>query len=238
MPARACGTIRMARASVISTTSATTPSTISVAIGRPFLSVSDERRGAVDLDDLHAGTRLERLILVVGPRSPDLSADLYLTAVSVNAFHHRGGPAHQRGRAGADAGRRAQVTPGDWPQDQQRRERGQDEHDPACREPAAGERNNGRQRGSDRDRPQEEAHREDFPHGEPPCGDHPPDPVFHPTPILSRTPGSGVLSRAPARLESRTQWAARAPRAATCEPPSASECSSSTRRSASSFERP
>src|ERR687897_3790368 len=118
MPARACGTIRMARASVISTTSATTPSTISVAIGRPFLSVGDERRGAVDLDDLHAGTRLERLILVVGPRSPDLSADLHLTAVSVNPFHHRGGPAPHSGRGGADGGRRGRGTPGGRPHDQ------------------------------------------------------------------------------------------------------------------------
>src|SRR4051794_22240245 len=107
MPARACGTILIARASVMSTTSATTPSTISVAICGPFLSVGDERRGAVDLDHFDAGTRLERLIVVVGPRAPELSADLHLAAVAVDALHHRGWPAHQRGGAGADPGRSA-----------------------------------------------------------------------------------------------------------------------------------
>src|SRR5918994_895340 len=102
MPARACGTIRIERASVMSTTSATTPSTISVAICAPFLSVGDQRRGAVDLDDLHARARLERGVLVVGACRPDLSADLHAAAVRVDALDHRGRPAHQRGGPGTD----------------------------------------------------------------------------------------------------------------------------------------
>src|SRR5688572_28994665 len=113
MPARACGTIRIARASVISTTRATTPSTISVAMWAPFLSFGDERRGSVDLHDLDPGARLERGLLVVGPSGPDFSADLHASAVGVHALDHRGRPTHQRGGAGADTGRGAQVAPGD-----------------------------------------------------------------------------------------------------------------------------
>src|SRR5687767_8903900 len=107
MPARAWGTIRIARASVISTTTASTPSTISVAIWGSFLSFGDERRGAVDLQNRNAGARLERLVLVIGPRGPELSANLHAAAVGVNALDHRGRSAHERGRAGADLRRRA-----------------------------------------------------------------------------------------------------------------------------------
>src|SRR5919112_6487546 len=101
MPARACGTIRIARASVISTTSAITPRTISVAICAPTLSFGDERGGAVDLHDLDPRTRLERVVLVVGPRGPNLSPDLHAAAIGIHALDHGGGPAHERGGAGS-----------------------------------------------------------------------------------------------------------------------------------------
>src|SRR5215204_6837720 len=116
MPARACGTIRIARASVISTTSARTPSTISVAIWGPFLSVGDERRGAVDLHDLNSGAGLERVIVVVGARGPDFPAYLHAATVGVNALDHGGRPADERRRAGADPGRSTQMAPRDRPQ--------------------------------------------------------------------------------------------------------------------------
>src|SRR5215210_5382071 len=99
MPARACGTIRIARASVISTTRATTPRTISVAICGPSLSFGDERGGAVDLHDLDSSTGLERFVLVVRARAPDLSPDLHAAAVHVHAFDDRGRPAAESGRA-------------------------------------------------------------------------------------------------------------------------------------------
>ena len=63
-PARAWGTIRMPRATVKSTTTATTMSTIRVANWVLSLFVN-ERRGAVDLEHLDPRAGLEGMVLVV-----------------------------------------------------------------------------------------------------------------------------------------------------------------------------
>src|SRR5918992_3189438 len=98
MPARAWGTIRMARPSVISTSTATTPSTIRVATR--YLLVGDQRRGAVDLHHVDAGAGLEHRVLVVRSRGPHLAAYLDAAPVGVNPLDdHRAG-ADQGGRPG------------------------------------------------------------------------------------------------------------------------------------------
>src|SRR4051794_20055804 len=118
-PARACGMIRMPRATVISTTAATTMSTIKLAKGVLFLFVY-QRRGALDLHDLDPGAGLEGVVLVVGAGGPDLAVQLHRAAVAVDAVDHHGRRPDQRRRSGAQLRRHVQVAPRDRSQHQQR----------------------------------------------------------------------------------------------------------------------
>src|SRR5215211_9322837 len=145
MPALAWGTIRIPCARVTSTTAATTIKTIRVAkspssslrssrLGR-LRTISlfrDERRGAVDLHDMHADPRLEDVVLVEGPRCPDLAADLHPSAVGVHLLQDDRPRAHECGGARAQPGRHRHVAPSDRPQDRERGDGRHDEHDPLC----------------------------------------------------------------------------------------------------------
>src|SRR5215213_7421751 len=107
MPARACGTIRMPRATVNSTTTATTMSTINEAKG--VLSSFVYQRGrAVDSEHLYARAGLERVVLVVGTGAPHLTGQPYGPAVAVHAVDHDRAGTDQRGRPGAKLGRHVQ----------------------------------------------------------------------------------------------------------------------------------
>src|SRR5918992_929127 len=125
MPARAWGTIRMARPSVISTSAARTPSTISVATS--YLLFSDQRGGAVDLHHVDARARLEHRVLVVRSGGPHLAAYLDAAAVGVNSLNDDRAGADERSRPGAKLRRRVQMAPGDRAQQRERGDRGHDE---------------------------------------------------------------------------------------------------------------
>src|SRR5918996_2373766 len=130
--------IRIPRDNVISTTTATTMSTIRVA--NWFLSFTYQRRRAVDLQHLDPRTGLEGLVLVERAGAPDLAADLDLAAAAVHALEHDRGRPDERGRARAQLRRGAQVAAGDRAQRQQGRGGDRREHDPLERDPAAGQR--------------------------------------------------------------------------------------------------
>src|ERR687895_2306082 len=133
--------IRMPRDSVTSTTTATTMSTIRVANGLPswVALLGDERRGALDLQHLDPGAGLEHLILVERAGAPGLTLELHLAAVAVDPFENGRGTADQRGCAGAQLHRRAEVAAGGRPQHQQRGSPHDRENDPLERDPAAGQ---------------------------------------------------------------------------------------------------
>src|SRR3954453_1149639 len=109
MPARACGTMRTVRMSTSSTTAATTIRPITPAPITTSL-VADERRGALDLQDLDTRARLERLLLVVGVRGPHLAADLDRAVVGIDAVEHHRPGADECRRAGARVRGHAQVA--------------------------------------------------------------------------------------------------------------------------------
>src|SRR3954454_15207319 len=119
MAACACGMIRTVRQSVNTTTNKMTNSTISAASTADPL-FDDERRGALDLRDLDVRARLDHLIVEERARAPDLAADLDAAAERVDALEQGRAPADERGRAGADRHRHAQVPLGDRPQEQHR----------------------------------------------------------------------------------------------------------------------
>src|SRR5215211_1496252 len=167
----------MARERVISTSRATTPRTIRPAIR--YLLFGDERRGAVDLHHVHPLSGLEHGVLVVAAGGPHLAADLDGAAVGVDTLeHHRPGPDEGRGSGSQPRGR-AQVAPGDRAQQTYRRDRRGGEREKLEDHATAGERDSGREHGGDRDRPEEEAHREDLAGRERAGGDHPDHPLVH-----------------------------------------------------------
>src|SRR4051794_9969143 len=104
--------IRMPRATVISTTTATTMSTISEAKG--VLSSFVYQRGrAVDSEHLYARAGLEGVVLVVGAGAPHLARQADRAAVAVHAVDHDRAGADQRSRARPKLGRHVQVAPCD-----------------------------------------------------------------------------------------------------------------------------
>src|SRR6266540_4826772 len=120
-PARACGMMRTVRASTKSTKSATTASTISVVTtGLLFV---DERRRALDLDDLGARTRLEHLVLHVRPSRPLLAADANAPAVQVDALDHERFRADERVCPHARRRRQLQVPLRHGPHESERGDR-------------------------------------------------------------------------------------------------------------------
>src|SRR5688500_11386914 len=127
MPARACGTIRIARDRTNRTKTANTARTIRPAIS--YLLVGNEGRRALDLQHLDAHTLLVHIILVVRPRGPLLAADLDPAAVGVDPLENERTCPHERRRAGANRRGRMQVAAGDRPDECKRRERAGDEHD-------------------------------------------------------------------------------------------------------------
>src|SRR5579862_4202919 len=178
MPAFACGTIRIVRASMRTTNAATTPMTMSATI--PASLLVDERRRALDLSDLNLRSGLEHLALVERARAPDLAADLHAAPARVHAFQHRRAHADERRRPGSQRTRQSNVPACDRPQNRERRDRpGGEDHD--LNDPAAPERSRGRSRDrGDRDRPEvEETGREHLADCERDGHDRPDEPGRH-----------------------------------------------------------
>src|SRR5215216_6196904 len=121
--------MRMPRATVKSTTTATTMSTIRVANWVLSLFVYEGGR-ALDLEHLDAGAGLERMILFVRAGAPDLAAEPHRPAVAIDAIDHDGAGPDERGRAGAQPGGHAQMAARDRSQHQQGSGRHDREHDP------------------------------------------------------------------------------------------------------------
>src|SRR5947199_2105397 len=104
-PARACGTIRIARITTSRTTTAIASRTITPAdmgyllVGCPRCgplrsrmtsgdrSLRDQRRGALDLQDIDAHARREHEVVVARPRGPHLAADLHRPVTVVDGPH-------------------------------------------------------------------------------------------------------------------------------------------------------
>src|SRR5579864_4676861 len=80
----------------------------------------DERCGALNLDDLDLGARLEHLIRHVRARRPFLAADLDPAAVLVDALQHDCARTLQRGGARTQRGRHAHVRARDRTEEEER----------------------------------------------------------------------------------------------------------------------
>src|SRR4051812_33172558 len=111
--------MRMPRATVNSTTTATTMSTIKPAKVSPLSSFVYERGSAVDPEHLDPGTGLEGVVLVVGAGAPHLSRQPHCPAIAVHPVDDHGRRADQRRRARAHLGRHVKVAAGDRPQHEQ-----------------------------------------------------------------------------------------------------------------------
>src|SRR5512133_3062154 len=103
--------MRMPRATVNSTTTATTMSTIRVA-KTVLSSFVYERCRAVDLEHLDPGAGLERMILLVRAGTPHLARQPHGPAIAVHAVDDHRACADQSRGAGAQLGRHAQVMAG------------------------------------------------------------------------------------------------------------------------------
>src|SRR4051794_6017916 len=117
MPARACGPMRTPEAATMNTNRARTIRAIRPAV-MDSLSFAHERGRAPDLEDVHARPRLDDLVVVVGPRGPDLAVELHAAdalGVGDALDDHRALP-DQCGGAGSYLAARALVLAGDRPQ--------------------------------------------------------------------------------------------------------------------------
>src|SRR3954453_9426965 len=98
-PARACGTIRTPAAETTSTKIRMTIRAMTPAV-MGCSSFSYERRGALDLDDLDAGARLEDAAVLERPGAPVLALELDHAGVLGGGLEHERLPPHERGGAG------------------------------------------------------------------------------------------------------------------------------------------
>src|SRR5436305_6944622 len=110
IPARACGTIRTVRPSTRMTTTAMTIRTMAPADMDESSLLGDERRGALDLQDIYSGTHLDHMVIVERSRGPGLAADLDEAVVGIDSLEHGRACAHERRGSGAGVRGRAQVT--------------------------------------------------------------------------------------------------------------------------------
>src|SRR5215212_772706 len=116
MPARACGTMRTPEAATMNRNTARTISaTRPASMASSFLLLGDERRGALDLDDVYACAGLEDLVVVVGAGGPPLALELDAAGVLEvgDPLDDGGLPAVQRGGAGAQLAGHPAVRAGD-----------------------------------------------------------------------------------------------------------------------------
>src|SRR3954469_4062694 len=134
------------------------------------LSFAHERGRAPDLEDVHAGPRLDDLVVVVGARGPDLAVELHTAdalGVGDALDDHRGLP-DQRGGAGSYLAARALVLAGDRPQRGERDDGHDEERGELDRCPRPDGRQQRRDGGAGGERRQEEAHGGDLAY----CEDH------------------------------------------------------------------
>src|SRR4051794_36765195 len=187
-PARACGTLRIERATVRSTTNAIASSTISPAVIATTSSFGDQRGRSLDLHHVDARTGFEHRALVVRPCAPHLAADLHLAVVRIHTLYDQGALADQRRRACAQRGRHPRVPQRDRPQEHERRQRQDDEYGELQDDAAADGRHDRRHRCCQRDRAQEEAEREDLSDREGGGDDRPGDPLRHASILCASAP--------------------------------------------------
>src|SRR5688572_1294877 len=169
--------MRIARERTNRTKSAITTRTIRPAISN--LLVGNERGSALDLEHLDARALVVHVVLVVRPRGPLLATDLAPAPVRVGALEQERARPDRRCRAGANGRRCMQVAPGDRPDERQRSQRPDDEHDELEGESPSRRRDERRREGGDRNSAQEEAERGDLAGREHRGEDEPKDPVGH-----------------------------------------------------------
>src|SRR4051794_19572647 len=146
------------RQSVKTTTATIAISTISAASTSDPL-FEDERRSALDLGHLDLRAGLDHLVVEERPGTPHLTADLHLAAERVDALQDERAAADERGSAGADRGRRSEMTSGDRAQEQHGGDGDDDEHDDRPDEPEPDQRRERGQQGGDCEGPEDEAGR-------------------------------------------------------------------------------
>src|SRR3954470_6163249 len=161
------------------TTKAIASRTIRPAVIGTSSSFGDERGRAVDLQDIDALSRLEDVVVVVGPGGPHLAPDLDLSLLGIDPLDHQCGLPDEGGSAGPQLRRRPQVAARNRPQKRERRDRRHHEYSHLYLDRDADRGTYRGQRGRERDRPQEEAEREYLAHGEAGGHDRPDDPVGH-----------------------------------------------------------
>src|SRR5579884_1643228 len=144
-PARACGTIRIVRATTSSTNTATASKTIRVTMG-VSCSTEDERRGAVDLCDFDLLFGQLWFAFEEGARRPFLATDLHAADGDVDLLYYERFLADEGGGARAADCWQPDVAPCERTQDRHADPRSADERE-QCSD-AAGER--GDERGNER----------------------------------------------------------------------------------------
>src|SRR3954452_1235339 len=107
--------MRIVFAATMSAKMTTTAAMIRPATGTPLF--GNQRRGALDLHDVHLPADLDDLVLVIGPGGPDLVLEPDRAAVAGDRLEHLGPLADQRGGAGAQLSGHRHVAPGDRPQE-------------------------------------------------------------------------------------------------------------------------
>src|SRR4051794_16299228 len=105
--------IRTARTITTTTKNRTARPRIAPPLIAPTSSSRNERCRAVDLQDFHARSRLDDLVLVVGARAPHLATDLHAATVAIYLLEHRGARADQRRGPGSHVRRDPDVAFGD-----------------------------------------------------------------------------------------------------------------------------
>src|SRR3954470_10465479 len=133
IPARACGTIRTPDAATMNRNTARTISAMTPGSTRAS-SFRDERRGALDLDDLDPPADLDDVVVVVGPRGPDLAVDAHAADPLVvgDALEDHGLLADERGGTGTQVGGHPPHAARHRAQREQQGDRGHEEHEPAA----------------------------------------------------------------------------------------------------------
>src|SRR4051794_8794686 len=107
--------MRMVFAATMSAKMTMTAATIRPATTTPLF--GNQRRGALDLHHVHLLAGLDDLVLVVGPRRPDLVLEADRAGVAADRLEHLGPLADERRGAGPQLRGHRHVPPGDRAQE-------------------------------------------------------------------------------------------------------------------------
>src|SRR4051794_3512578 len=178
--------MRMVFAATMSAKMTMTAATIRPATTTPLFGY--QRRGALDLHDVHLLADLDDLVLVVGPRGPDLVLEADRAAVAADGLEDLGPLADQRRRARAQLRRHRHVALGDRPQEREDGHgEGEEEHELNGTADADHRGDRGDERANGERREEERSAGGHLPDAEDDRGDQPPGPVAHAGDLMPKT---------------------------------------------------